>query len=273
MLVGQALMVISSFYKACCLQPFSLRSKKLHVEPEESTIGTWHLIVVIFLYFTYHIYILGQTPLDSTDSFAFVLNTYGRYGFVVVALVAAVIRLFNQKKVMGVIRIVQNVDDKFFALTAREIDSGKWLLVNFFLLCLGVYAIIVIEQANCITYIRNGPILTVGNCMFLCYMPLIFIFLAEMQYLSFLMLITDRFRAIRDETLRTVKKLPTAGKAFYSREPKRFLKLIEMYHSLMSATEMTNSAFAIQNYFVTGSQFIMLVNMTYDLCYEVTKYS
>lgn len=269
MLLGQAIKPLYFFQKLLCLWPFSLTWKSgLQIKTKRSILGNIYVIALVFTYVLWHFATILENPLHKDDALGLILDTYGQYSAMSIMFILAAIRIFKQGKTMQVLEIIQEFDNRFFGSFAVDIDSRPWINKVIKLMCGGAVAIGCIEHWNCIMFVRDGPVFS-SFCLMMCFIPHWYAWFAEVQYLSLLLLVQERFKVLAKEVDRIVGRKKAASRLQIYADEYKFLKIVELHERLEKACGLINSAFGIQNILLSVYQFIMIVTLVYDFCIEI----
>lgn len=271
MLLGQAIKPLYFFEKILCLWPFSLKWKSdLQIKTSYSILGTIHVIATVLTYVLWHFATILANPLVKDDALGLILDTYGQYSAMFIMFILALIRVAKQGKLMQVLDLLQDFDNKFFSKFAVDIDNRTWMKKTMLLMIAGAILIGCIERWNCIMFVRDGPQFS-SFCMLMCFIPHWYAWFAEMQYISLLLLCEDRFKALAKQVDRIVERKKAACRLPIHGEEYKFLKVVEQHERLEKACGLLNSTFGLQNILVSVYQFIMIVTLVYDFCIEIVK--
>lgn len=265
MIFGQAIKPLYYFEKTICLWPFSLVWEGgLQIQTRFSILSNIYTISLIFAYFLWHLATIFANPLIKDNALGFILDTYGQYSAMSLMLVLALLRIVKQNKMMQIIEIVQDFDNRFFEHFSTDINNIPWLKKITGMATIGIILVGCIERWNCIMFVRETPIFS-SFCLLMCFIPHWYAWFAEMQYLSFLLLVKERFVALGRQVDKVVGRKKQATSLYIYCDEFKFSKVVELHERLEKTCGLINSTFGIQNMLVSIYQFIMTITLVYDL--------
>lgn len=260
------------------LLPLSIIKNKNSLKISHSWCNSLFVLIIVVLYDIFHITtILTRNVMEVKDILTVILNTYSQYAGVSVLTFIILLRVIKQKSIIKFLRILMQFDKQFYRLTFREINNRSWFRNFLSSIILGICVIGYTEWSNCLMFVNDGPAIDNAHlCLIMCYIPIIVVFIAELQYLSYLSLVKMRYKAIKDQigTLEAGNwniALIIKNKTRVN-ETMKLEKLVELYQNLNDAMKLINSTFSLQNLVVLLFQFVTLVLLAYNFCIDFTRW-
>lgn len=131
-----------------------------------------------------------------------------------------------------------------------------------------------LEANNCLMFISDIPVFS-DNCRIMCYVPMYISTMTELQFISYLQLLQDRFIAInkiitvnRNELKEIDVELLKAETTIY-----KICQLEKLYSILQQSSVLLSKAFGIQNLVMITIQFFTLTTLMYDCCIKLVRYT
>lgn len=137
-----------------------------------------------------------------------------------------------------------------------------------------IAALGLLEANNCLMFISDVPLFS-DNCLIMCYVPMYISTMTELQFISYLQLLQDRFIAInkiitlnRNELKEIdVESIMKAETTIY-----KICQLEKLYSILQESSMLLSKAFGIQNIVMITIQFFTLTTLMYDCCIKLVRY-
>lgn len=268
MRIARALRINCFIFKILLLFPLTVTST---VTSSINTLKFKHSwtssLVVLFsvvIYDVLHISTnLSQIQI-ANELLTFILNTYSQYASAIVLTFIICLRVVRQRSIIKFLNILTKFDDNFQRLTLHSIDNFGWIRDFLLSVLMGVCIIGYTEWSNCLMFFNVGPSLeNLQLCMLMCYVPVVLIFMAEVQYLGYLYLVKMRYDAIMDQ----IMQIGTSNGG-----TRKLQLMMVLYEHLSHAVRLINSTFSLQNLVVLVYQFMTLVLLSYNFFIDFTRF-
>lgn len=149
--------------------------------------------------------------------------------------------------------------------------SSKMSLQIFF----SIAALGLLEANNCLMFISDTPLFS-DNCLIMCYVPMYISTMTELQFISYLQLLQERFIAInkiitlnRNE----LKEIDVERELKAKTTIYKICQLEKLYSILEQSSVLLSRAFGIQNIVMITIQFFTLTTLMYDCCIKLVRYT
>lgn len=287
MIITQALKINCYILKLLCLLPLNIKNLKGSIsykslKIKHSWCSSLVVLIIVVVYDIFHITTNLSRIQPAKEVLTVILNTYNQYASVSVLTFVILLRVIKQKTIVKFLNILMQFDEHFYRLTYKEINNFNWLR-NFLLsIILGIIFIGYTEWSNCLMFVNDAPTIDLTPlCMTMCYIPIIVVFIAELQYLSYMFLVKMRYTAIQDQ----IRKLGTGNwniaflmrikrkdhTTVYVSDTMKVQTLVDLYQTLSDAMRLINSTFSLQNLVVLLFQFTALVMLAYNFFIDLTR--
>nr|AKC58579.1 gustatory receptor 2 [Anomala corpulenta] len=278
--VYDSLIPLHLITKCVGLSPFNyniLNEKPLY---QTSLLGSSYSFAIMILFVGYYIYAVEERD-ESTDSnkVARSIDMYHLYGSIIVMSACIILNSYHQKTLIQAVKSLNEADLNMAGYSSKiSWKKSRNLIFGYFSITLAV--LITCEMLNCTMFLRQVGTLTT-YCLLMCYIPMVINSFAEAQFVSYILLLKQRFAILNDElrSLITQKKyLPTVkitkvGPVINREEnrPKPIAKSLicvrQMHSQLCEIGALLNKSFSLQILLNTGDVFIGFTTLAY-YCFD-----
>lgn len=137
-----------------------------------------------------------------------------------------------------------------------------------------IAALGLLEANNCLMFISDVPLFS-ENCLIMCYVPMYISTMTELQFISYLQLLQDRFIAINKiitVNRNELKEIDIEGIIKVETTIYKICQLEKLYSILQQSSMLLSKAFGIQNIVMITIQFFTLTTLMYDCCIKLVRY-
>lgn len=286
MIITKALKINCYFYKLLFFlfpikvtseTPNSFNSLKLR----QSWTRSLAVLISIIIYDIFHIITNLNRIQVAEELLEFILNTFSQYSGVCTLTFVIFLRVIKRKMIIKFLKLLIDFDGQFYEVTQHQINNINWIRNFFMCILAGISIIGGTEYSNCLMYVNDGPTIESFHlCLIMCYIPIIVIFIAELQYSSYMFLVKMRYEAIRDQILdlgednmnRNNMNVVTKTKENCISDTMKLQKLMVLYENLNFAMRLINSTFSMQNLVVLVFQFVTLVLLAYNFFIDLSRF-
>lgn len=132
-----------------------------------------------------------------------------------------------------------------------------------------------LEANNCLMFISDTPLFS-ENCLIMCYVPMYISMMTELQFISYLQLLKDRFIAINKLITMNRNELKEIDIEQIMKAETTICKILQLeklYSILQQSSVLLSKAFGLQNIVMITYQFFTLTTLMYDCCIKLVRYT
>ncbi|GJQ82677.1 hypothetical protein Trydic_g19692 [Trypoxylus dichotomus] len=274
------------------LIPLHLISKCLGLSPyaygivegkpkyQASLLGSCYSFTVMLLFVGYYIYAVDERedPHD-TNKVVRTIDMYHLYGSIIIMSSCIILNSYYQKTLIQAIKSLNDID----MVMADYSSKVNWKFSRNFTSAYFLTIIVLLatcEYLNCTMFLRQVATLTT-YCLLMCYIPMLINGFAEAQFVSYIILLKQRFSVLNDElrslitkrkylfpTIKITKVGPAAGKMD---RPKSIAKLLgdarHVHSELCEIGTLLNKSYSMQILLNIGDVFIGFTTLAY-YCFD-----
>uniref|UniRef100_A0A182PZ09 Gustatory receptor n=1 Tax=Anopheles epiroticus TaxID=199890 RepID=A0A182PZ09_9DIPT len=246
-----------------------------------SFVGLLHALGCSVVYASYHILSsLSQSgKLTDSNLVRVAIDLKNQYIGCMLVIGLVTVSLMRQPALDRLIQALLSVDraipemvqaGELLTLKRFAPNNVCWLRLNVLLmLVLGVGVKAVLEVSNCLMYIRDSGSPFSSNCLLLCIIPQTLCVISELQFVAYALLISDRLRLLNRWLVQLQPHLARGSDAAF----RSVRHLIPIHGKLLSAIELLNHCFGVQNAILLLYQFVTLVELGYNTCMMSVRFA